>query len=159
MNNRVVETIVGALVVFCAAGFLFYAYQHGGRVSPPGYEITAKFDRIDGLREGSDVRLGGIKIGSVVKQELDPQTYMAVVTLKINHGIKLPKDSSAQVSMVGLLGENYLSVQPGADETMLSQGEEISHTQGAVDLLSLMGKMIFSQTERRPGSNSTDGKK
>jgi len=126
--------------------FLVFAYSKSGTRSVAGYELIGKFNRVDGLTEGSDVRLSGIKIGTVTRQVLDPKSYLAVVTMTIKPEIKLPKDSSAQVSSDGLLGDKYLSLQPGADDEMLKPGGEIEHTQGSVDLISLVGRMMFSQT-------------
>ena len=94
------------------------------------------------------MRIGGVKVGTVTDQSLDPQTFLAVVTFHIAGEVKLPKDSSAQITASGLLGDMYVSIQPGADEEILSAGDELTHTQGAVDLVSLIGRMIFSQTNQ-----------
>ncbi len=159
MQSKLVETLVGAAVLIVAGAFLFYAYNTGGRGSVAGYEIIAKFDRIDGLKEGSDVRMSGIKIGTVTRQVLDPQTYLAVVTFNVKEDVKLPTDSSAQVASDGLLGDKYLTLQPGAEEAMLAAGDEITHTQGSVDIVSLVGRMIFSQSGEKKDSGAADGAK
>lgn len=156
MGRNLVETLVGAIVLGVAVVFLMFAYSEGGLGTVEGYSLIGKFDRIDGLKEGSDVRLSGIKIGTVTQEKIDPQTYLAVVTLSVRPDIKLPRDTSAQISSDGLLGDKYLSLQPGADEQMLKPGEEIEHTQGSVDLVSLVGRFIFSQTGKK---ESTDGEK
>ena len=109
LGRNLVETLMGAVVLAVAAVFLVFAYSKSGARSVAGYELTGKFNRVDGLTEGSDVRLSGIKIGTVTRQVLDPKTYLAVVTMSIKPEIKLPKDSSAQVSSDGLLGDKYLS--------------------------------------------------
>jgi len=157
MGRNLVETLMGAVVLIVAIGFLAFAYQTAGMKSVDGYEVTAKFDRVDGLTEGSDVRMSGIKIGTVIDQQLDPQTYLAVVRLSINPNIKLPLDSSAEISSDGLLGDKYLSVTPGAEEEMLKSGGTIEHTQGSVDIVSLVGRLIFSQTEKGKGDEKKDG--
>jgi len=148
MQNNLIETIVGAVVLIIAACFLIYALDSGGKSGVSGYQITAKFNRVDGLKQGSDVRMSGIKIGSVVSQNIDPQSYLAVVTFNVNDDIKLPLDSSAQISSDGLFGDKYLNLQPGADVKMVEEGGEITHTQGSVDIVSLIGRMIFSQTSQ-----------
>ena len=149
MGRNLVETLIGAVVLVVASVFLWFAYSMGGLKTVDGYTLVGKFDRIDGLAEGSDVRLSGIKIGTVTKEEIDPQTYLAVVTMSIKPEIKLPTDSSAQVASDGLLGDKYLTLQPGGAEEMLKPGGEIEHTQGSVDIVSLVGRLIFSQTGKK----------
>ena len=146
MGKNLVETLIGAAVLAVAVVFLVFAYDKGGFRTVEGYVLTGKFDRVDGLSEGSDVRMSGIKIGTVTRQEIDPATYLAVVTVNIRPDIKLPTDSSAQIASDGLLGDRYLSLQAGAAEEMLQPGQEIQHTQGSVDIVSLVGRLIFSQT-------------
>lgn len=156
MSRNLVETLMGAVVLGVAIVFLVFAYSKGGVKAVDGYQLVGKFDRIDGLAEGSDVRMSGIKIGTVTRQALDPQTYLAVVTMSIKPEVKLPRDSSAQISSDGLLGDKYLSLQPGAADEMLKPGGEIEHTQGSVDIVSLVGRMIFSQTGKK---DEADGAK
>lgn len=149
MGRNLVETLMGAVVLGVAVVFLVFAYSRGGLKTENGYKLIGKFDRIDGLKEGSDVRMSGIKIGTVTKQILDPQTYLAVVSLNVRPGVKLPRDSSARIASDGLLGDKYLSVTPGGEDAMLPEGGEIQHTQGSVDIVSLVGRMIFSQTGQK----------
>lgn len=141
-----VETLVGTLVVLIAAGFLAYAYTVGEVKTVTGYKLTASFDRIDGISVGTDVRISGIKIGSVIEQSLDPQTYLADVVMSIDKSIELPEDSSVKVAMDGLLGGSYLAIQPGGSETMLVDGGEITYTQPSIDIVGLLGQAIFSPT-------------
>ena len=144
MRSNLVETLIGTIVVVVAAVFLVFAYTAAGvRTGVGGYELSAKFDRVDGVSVGSDVRLSGIKIGSVIRQELDPQNYVAVVRMNIDSNIKLPEDTAARIASEGLLGGNYLSVEPGGSDVMLKPGGEIKHTQGAVNLLDLIGQAVF----------------
>lgn len=145
MGRNLIETVMGAVVLIVAAVFIVFAYNTAGLRATEGYVLIGKFDRIDGLSDGSDVRMSGIKIGTVIRQELDPKTYLAVVTLSIRPEVKLPRDSSAQISSDGLLGDKYLSLTPGAEDEMLKPGEELQHTQGSVDLVSLVGRLIFGQ--------------
>jgi len=140
MRNNTFETLVGAIVIAVAAGFLYYAYATTNSASLSGYEVNAKFQRVDGLNIGTDVRLSGIKIGSVSGLALDPKTYQATVKLDIRNDVKLPDDSSIMVTSTGLLGNSYLSVSPGGSDTMIPPGGTIKNTQGSVDLMSLIGR-------------------
>ena len=146
MGKNLAETLIGIVVLAGAAIFLSFAYSKGGLKTVDGYKVVGKFDRVDGLAEGSDVRMSGIKIGTVVSQRLDAKTYLAVLTMNVKNDIKLPRDSSIKIVADGLLGDKYLSITPGAEYEMISPGGELFHTQGSVDFLSLMGRMIFSQT-------------
>lgn len=154
MRGNVVETLIGAMVILVAGFFLVYAYRSAGTSQVGGYEILAKFDRVDGLSIGGDVRLSGIKIGTITSQTLDPQTYRAVVRFTVNSAYKLPEDSSAKIASSSLLGGNYLSVEPGGSEENLNAGGEIKYTQGSINLLDLIAQAIFSAT----GTGSKDSK-
>lgn len=151
MQSNLVETLIGTLVVAVAAVFLFYGYTTSGMRSSTGYRVNAAFSSVDGLATGADVRLSGIKIGTVVRQSLDPETYQAVVTLDIAPSVKLPDDSSAKITSEGLLGGSYISVTPGGSEELLANGGEIMFTQGSVDLMSLIGQAVFSASDSGSG--------
>jgi len=144
MQNNLVETLIGAIVVVIAAVFLIYGYKTAGVRDTDGYRVEARFDRVDGLTNGSDVRLSGIKIGTVVGQKLDPETYQAVVVLRLDSKIPVPDDSNARITSSGLLGSSYVALSPGGSPDPLKEGGEIMFTQGAVDLISLLGQAIFS---------------
>ncbi len=140
MQNNTVETLIGAIVVAVAAAFLYFAYTSTNSAAIDSYELDARFQRVDGLNVGTDVRLSGIKIGNVAALTLDPRTYQARVHLSIRNDVKLPDDSSIMVTSTGLLGNSYLSVSPGGSDTMLAAGSSIRNTQGSVDLMSLIGR-------------------
>lgn len=146
MQNNTVETLIGALVVAVAAGFLFFAYTstHSGSIS--GYDVKATFNSADGIATGADVRLHGIKIGTVSSIELDPKTYEAIVHLSIRTDIAIPDDSSIKVVSSLLGGNAYLSVDPGGSDKMLAAGGVISNTQGSIDLMGLIGRVIYGNT-------------
>lgn len=146
-RRNAAEVMSGAAVLLIAAGFLGYAVAHSGRTAVTGYTLSAKFDHIDGLTVGADVRLAGVKVGSVVAERLDPQSYLAVVTLTVQNDVKLPKDSSAEVTTEGLLGGKYLSLTPGGETALLQPGQTITITQSSVSLEQLLGKFIFSASE------------
>ncbi len=143
MQNSIVETLIGAAVVAVAVLFLAFAYSTTGSGPVSGYEVVAKFNRADGVNVGSDVRLSGIKVGTVSKLSLDPKTYNAVVTIALARDVKLPDDSSIRVTSEGLLGNQYLSIEPGSSMMYIMAGGEIENTQGAIDLVGLLGKAVF----------------
>ena len=145
IRRNAIETVLGAVVLVVAALFLFFAYTTSEVRAVSGYELTARFDRVGGLRDGADVRISGIKVGTVTVETLDPKTYEAIVTLSIRPDIKLPADTVAAITSSGLLGSDYVSLTPGNDEKMLQPGGAIAHTQPPMDLQSLIGQYIFSQ--------------
>ena len=140
MSGNLVESLIGALVIAVAAWFLVFAYERTDASMGGGYTLVAKFDRIDGLNVGSDVRMSGIKIGAILDQKLDPLTYQAVVTFSVSPNVELPADTAAAISSASLLGGNYLSLLPGGDEELLTDGDEIEETQDALDILGLVSK-------------------
>lgn len=154
MEGNVVETLIGAVVLVVAAIFLAFAYTTSGVSAVNGYTLTARFSSVDGLGVGSDVRVSGIKVGTVTGQTLDPATYQAVVHFTVEPQIKLPKDSSAKIASSGLLGSNFLSIEPGGSETMLKPGGEIRYTQGSVNLMDLIGQAIFSAAGSKGGQGA-----
>jgi phospholipid/cholesterol/gamma-HCH transport system substrate-binding protein len=145
MNRNAVETVMGAVVLVVAAVFLFFAYTTSQVRAVSGYEVTAKFDRVEGLRDGGDVRVSGIKVGSIISQTLDPKNYLAVVRMSIDPAVKLPTDSIATIASTGLLGDKYLSIVPGAEDEFIKPGGEIVHTTPPVSLESLIGQFIYGQ--------------
>jgi phospholipid/cholesterol/gamma-HCH transport system substrate-binding protein len=150
MSRNIVETILGAVVLIVALGFLAWAYGRSEAGDPGGYTLRAKFDRVDGLEIGGDVRISGIKVGQVLAQQLDPVTYRAEVTFSVRDGIEIPADSSAAIVSTGLLGGKYLALVPGGDERLLADGGELTLTQSSVNLEDLIGRYIFSQGSAPP---------
>ena len=148
MRRNIFETVIGALVLVVAAWFLYFSYTRSGVRDIGGYAVTAQFDRIDGIDMGTDVRMSGIKIGTVTGQDLDPATYLAVVTMEVDPRIKLPEDSSAEIASAGLLGSRYIALVPGGSDRMLDPGGRIRFTQSAVSLEQLIGKFMFSSDDK-----------
>ena len=144
MQSNLVETLIGAIVIAIAAIFLVYGYSVANVGGGSGYPLKAQFDRIDGLSNGADVRISGIKVGSVVSQKLDDETYLAGVTMAIQPQVKIPDDSSARISMDGLLGGQYIAISPGGSPDYLEAGDEFNFTQGSLDLMGLIGRAVFS---------------
>jgi len=148
-KRSLAEILTGAVVLAVAGMFLFHAVTGSGRslTGGPGITLTARFDRIDGLGAGADVRLAGVKIGQVVGQRIDPATFLAVLTLRVDAALNLPADTSAEIQSESLLGGRYIALVPGGADRILRDGGEITITASAVSLESLLGRFIFSVTE------------
>lgn len=146
MQKNIIETLIGGVVLLVAGGFLVFAYKGSdmGLRSGDGYTVKARFTNATGINIGSDVRVGGIKVGVVSDMKLDPETYDAVAFFRINATTQLPADSSASVASAGLLGEKFVQITPGGEEKMLADGGRIEFTQSSVSLEELIGKFVFS---------------
>ncbi len=137
------EITVGAAVVAVAIGFLVYAGQVSGLSSDTsGYPLSASFRSLEGVSVGTDVRLAGVKIGSVTDITLNPTTFRADTEFTVLQGIDLPDDSAVVISSEGLLGGNFVEVLPGGSPFNLEPGNEIEDTQGAVSLIGLLLKFV-----------------
>ena len=147
MKRNVIETVLGAVVLLVAGVFLAFAYNSADLRPVAGYKITARFNAVDGLTVGSDVRVGGVKIGSVVGQSIDLESYQAVVVMSLRPDISLPDDSVASVSSEGLMGGKYIRLDPGGSEKRLADGEELTETKDIVSLEEMLGKVIFLVTD------------
>lgn len=145
MQQNNVETIIGFAVLIIAFLFLIFAYKMGSSVtSLKGYQIIANFQSAEGIAAGSDVMISGIKIGNVKKITLDPNSFFANIYLNIDNDVKIPKDSRAQVVTNGLLGSKYIAIVPGNDDEGLSPNDEIRYTQSAINIESLINKIVSS---------------
>src|SRR6185312_1811953 len=154
MRGNVIEIVIGAVVLIVAALFLAFAYRTSQfRASGGGYEVSADFARIDGIHQGSDVRISGIKVGTVVADALDPKTYLATIRMSIDKAVQLPDDTVAQVTSSGLLGDKYMSLAPGGSDKMIPPGGKIQYTQSSISLENLIGQMMFSTPGAKPTAN------
>lgn len=144
MKRNIIETVIGAVVLFVAGFFLVFSYQTANVGAVTGYEVSANFTGIGGLKVGDDVQISGVKIGSIADVELDPVTYLAKVTMSIEPGVELPVDTAALISSESLLGGRYLALEPGAEEDMIENGGRIQYTQAPQNLEQLLGQFIFS---------------
>jgi phospholipid/cholesterol/gamma-HCH transport system substrate-binding protein len=150
MRRNVIETVIGAVVLVVAALFVYFAYTTAQIASMPGYPVNATFGKLGGLTVGSDVRISGIKVGTVAARSLDPQTYDARVTMTINDNIKLPDDTIASIASDGPLGGRYLRLEPGHSSTVIASGGAIKETRGFRSLEDQVGEIIFLATGK-PG--------
>ena len=148
MNKRGIETLVGLFVLLGLAGMLFLALKAANLTtvgSQQGYTVTAKFDNIGGLKPRSAVRSAGVTVGRVKTIGLDAQTFQGVVTMEIDATVKFPKDSSAKILTSGLLGDQYIGIEPGSSDENLAAGGRIALTQSAVVLENLIGQLVTSK--------------
>ena len=152
MKRSIIETILGAVVLTVAGVFFFFAYTSTDIRVTRGYTLTANFNAIGGLTVGSDVRLGGVKIGAVSDLSIDQSVYQAVVTMTIQQRIKLSEDTQVLISSDGLLGGKYVRLEPGSAKTTLAAGGKLTNTKDVVGLEELLGKVIFLVTDGDAGS-------
>jgi len=146
MSENMTEVAVGAGVVALALGFLIYAGQVTGFASgaTDDYHLTASFRSAEGISAGTDVRLAGVKVGTVTELQLNPQTFRADTQFTVVEGIEIPDDSAVVVASEGLLGGNFVEIMPGGSPFNFQPGDEIEDTQGAVSLVSLLMKFVSS---------------
>lgn len=152
------ETIVGAVVIAVAVLFLGYAYSVSGKtVSRDAYTLNAVFGRVDGITIGAEVRIAGVKVGTVAAHGLDPKTYEARLKLSMSSGVPVPEDSVAKIVSDGLLGGAHVSIEPGASDVMLKNGDSITLTQGSVDLLGVAMKAFTENATKKEDKPAPDG--
>ena len=157
LKENGLEAVTGLLVLILAVWFVVYGWQRtGGGGRGDGIRVTALFPNASGVSVGTDVRVAGLKVGSVSAQRLDPQTYQAEVTLTLDPQVKVPADSSAAITSEGLLGGTYVALMPGGDPTPLKDGDAILDTQGSLDLMGLIGQFI-NKTGSAPAAGGNTG--
>ncbi|MBU6234240.1 MAG: outer membrane lipid asymmetry maintenance protein MlaD [Alphaproteobacteria bacterium] len=154
MKRNIIETVLGAVVLLVAGVFLLYSTTATKAGAVSGYEITVRFNEIGGLKQGNDVRIGGVKIGSVKSIDLGDD-YRAKVTLSIKDDVKIPEDTAARVSSESLMGGAYVALDVGGDEQNIRPGGSIKYAQDAQNLEQLLGKFIFSQAEKNKDADDT----
>lgn len=147
MQRNVIETVMGAVVLLVAVVFVVFAFRSAGLTSTGGYEVNAQFDDASGLAIGTDVRMAGVKVGTVSGQRLDPENFKASVTLQVDKGIMLPTDSSARIIPDGLLGGNFVALEPGAEDDSIQPGGRIEFTQGAINVVDLIARFMFNTAD------------
>lgn len=149
MKSNAVETLVGFIVIIIAVSFFVFAYNTNYKSNgQEGYILKAYFQNVEGLAQRNDVKLSGIKIGYVDSIELEKNTYFAIVRMRLNKGVEIPVDSRAIVSTNGLLGGNYIRINPGASDDNLTDNDKIKFTQSALNIEDLIGKLMYSLTNK-----------
>lgn len=139
---------VGLFVLIGAAAILFLALKAGNLLTisfDPGYNVSARFDNIGGLKPRAAVKSAGVVVGRVQSIDFDSQTYQAQVMITLNKGVVFPKDTSAKILTAGLLGEQYIGLEAGFGEAHLKQGDEITTTQSAIVLENLIGQFLYNK--------------
>lgn len=151
MAENTGEVLVGGAVLAVALGFVVYAGQAAGiGGTAGGYPLTASFRSIEGVTVGTDVRLAGVKIGTVTDMTLNTETYRADTTFSVVQGVEIPDDSAVVISSEGLLGGNFVEIFPGGSLFYYEPGDEIIDTQGSVSLINLLLKYVGGGAEETP---------
>lgn len=147
-SRRAIDVLVGGFVLLGLGALIFLALKAGNLGSFGSgrtYETRARFDNIGGLKVRAPVKSAGVVVGRVTAIGFDDQNYQAVVSLALDERFKFPKDSSAKILTAGLLGEQYIGIEPGGDDKMLASGDAISMTQSAIVLENLISQFLFSK--------------
>ena len=147
MNKKPVETIMGLVVLAVATLFMLFAYRVSDLQVVKGYEIGARFLKVGGLNTGADVRINGIKVGTVVSQKINPLDYMVDVKLSIMPDILIPIDSTITIAGDGLMGDKFVKIEPGYSDKKLSNGDTAGNTKDAKSLEDMVGEIIFMVTD------------
>lgn len=148
MSENTTEVLTGAAVLAAAVAFVVYAGQVSGfSGGAQTYPLEASFRSLEGVSVGTDVRLAGVRVGSVTDVVLNPETYRADTTVSVQRGIEIPDDSAIVISSEGLLGGNFVEIVPGGSPFFYAEGDSIEDTQGAVSLISLLLKFVSGQAE------------
>ena len=148
MTKKGIETLVGLFVLLGLAGLVFLSLKAANLASfgtRDSYTVTARFDNIGGLKARSPVRSAGVTVGRVTSISLDQKSYQGLVTMELEKGVQFPRDSSARILTSGLLGDQYIGIEPGGDDKNLGPGDTIKQTQSAVVLESLISTFLFNK--------------
>lgn len=154
MNKKGIETLVGLFVMLGMLGLVFLSLKAANLASfgkSDSYTVSARFDNIGALKPRAPVRSAGVTVGRVTKISLDGRTYQGVVTMELDRSVQFPRDTSAKILTAGLLGDQYVGLEPGAEEKPLSAGDTITMTQSAVVLENLISQFLFSRAAE-PGA-------
>ncbi len=146
MSRSAIETILGAIVLFIAVAFLLVAFSTTDIQTVEGYTVTADFSQSNGLIIGGDIRISGVKVGTIRDIKLDPETYLATVVMTIAPEYQLPDDTVAKIQSESLLGGNYLALEPGGSMDTIPDNGKIQYTQASVSLEDMIGKLIFAMS-------------
>ena len=149
MKRSILETILGGVVIVVAAGFLIFALQATEVGAVNGITLKARFLKLGGLEVGSDVRISGVKVGTVTDRQLDTDSFEAIILFTVNTGVRIPTDTQAVVTSEGLLGNKYLRLIPGTAKEFLNGGSEISLTRDFRSLEDTVAEIIFLAVDRK----------
>ncbi len=156
MHRNIIETVLGAVVLLVAGIFLLFALQFSTAAGVKGFDLLAEFRHIDGLKVGDEVRLAGIRVGTVSRMSLKPEDYSAVVTMRMEPGVEVSTDSTVSIHTDGLFGGKYLEIQIGGETENMKPGQRFGFVQDAVIVEELIEKIVaFAEGQRK----KTDDKK
>jgi phospholipid/cholesterol/gamma-HCH transport system substrate-binding protein len=161
MSKRSIETLVGLFVLMGLAAVLFLALKAANLTTLSGgdtYTLVARFDNIGGLKSRAPVRVAGVVVGRITSISLDPKSFQGVVTMEVKRSVDFPKDTSAKILTAGLLGDQYVGLEPGGDAENLAPGATVKQTQSAVVLENLIGQFLFNKAADA-GAGADGGKK
>ncbi len=147
MNKKPVETIMGIVVLAVAVLFMLFAYRVSDLQVVKGYEINARFLKVGGLNTGADVRINGIKVGTVLSQTINPLDYLVDVKMSLMPNISLPADSVIMISGDGLMGDKFVKIEPGKSKEKLAPESTATNTKDAKSLEDMVGEIIFMVTD------------
>ena len=150
MGKKSIEVVVGLFVLLGMLGLVFLAMQAANLGQVGGgdtYTVQARFDNIGGLKVRAPVRSAGVNVGRVTRITLDPKTFQGVVTMELDREFQFPKDSAAKILTSGLLGDQYVGMEPGGDDKNLAAGDTVAQTQSAVVLENLIGQFLTSKAD------------
>lgn len=162
MGKKGIETLVGAFVLIGFLAIAFLALKVANLASFTGgdvYAVTARFDNIGGLKVRAPIKSAGVTVGRVKSISLDTKSYQGLVTMEIERRFEFPKDTSAKILTAGLLGDQYVGLEPGGDDKNLAAGDNIKMTQSAVVLENLIGQFLYSKAAESGDSKGGDAKK
>lgn len=152
MRRDVVETAVGALVLLLAAGLVYLGFATSGVATVSGYSFEAEFTDVSGVNPGTEVRLAGVKVGTVLSKALSEDGQLAILTLNVDGSYKVPADSKVRILPDGLLGGSYVALEPGGADEDLGDGAYVTfdRTQGAVNVVDLLARFVVQAAEAGP---------
>lgn len=162
MQRSKIDVWVGLFVLLGGAAIVFLALQAANLLTlsfDTGYNVVARFDNIGGLKSQAPIKSAGVVVGRVKSINFDPQTYQAEVHMALNKGVQFPKDTSAKILTAGLLGEQYIGLEPGYDQVNLAQGDTITQTQSAMVLESLISQFLYNKAADGPAEGPAGEKK
>jgi len=143
MKNNPVEIAMGTVLLLVGALGIYVTYASSQIKSVQGYKVVLRFNKVGGLQEGNAVRIGGVQVGTLATQKLDPETFDAVIELTLFPDVKLPKDTMAEVASDGLLGGKFIQLSPGKSKELIGPGGRVENTKGVSSLEQMVGQAVF----------------
>lgn len=147
MARNPIEALMGAVVLLVALSFLLFAWHSADLRPVSGYPVHVYFNKVGGLSVGADVRISGVKVGTVSEQNLDAETYRANVQLSILPGIEIPENTVASIAADGFLGGKFVRLEPGSSDTALQAGEALENSKDFQSVEDMVSELVFLATQ------------